>query len=131
MARSSSKRLTPAEWKVMQVLYDRKQCAARDVCEVTAKESDWSTSTTKTILNRLVKKGYLKTTRVGNSFLSRPTRPLLEVLRRAADALLDNAMAGTMGPLLAYMVERSELSSEELTDLRSVVDQLAPGEDRK
>ncbi len=120
--------LTPAEWKVMKIVWEKKSCAARDVYQVAGKAHGWVPSTTKTILSHLAEKGYLKTTRVGNSFLYRPARTALKSLFRAADTLLDNALEGTVGPLLAYMVKKGELSAEELEQLRSLVDQLPPRE---
>ena len=114
--------LTAAEWKVMNVVWRRKRCAAREVCEEARREHGWAPSTVKTLLRRLVEKGYLQTTPIGNSFLYRPTRPALQALRNAADALLHNALEGTIGPLLAHMVKRSQLSAGELAELRALLD---------
>jgi predicted transcriptional regulator len=68
-------------------------------------------------------KGNLQTTQVGNSFLYCPTRPALQTLRRAADALLHNALEGTIGPLAAHMVKQSQLSADELAELRALLDE--------
>ena len=123
MPNEPSEPLAPAEWKVMNIVWRRKRCAARDVCEEANREHGWAPSTVKTLLRRLVEKGHLQTTQVGNSFLYRPTRPALRALERAADALLRNALEGTVGPLLAHMVKRSQLSDEELAELRALLDE--------
>ena len=123
MPREPSEPLTPAEWKVMNVVWRRKRCAARDVCDEAGREHGWAASTVKTLLRRLVDKGYLQATQVGNSFLYQPARPALQALRRAADALLQNALEGTVGPLLAHMVRRSQLSPGELAELRALLDE--------
>ena len=81
--------LSPAEWKVMKILWRRGSCAARDAYEEAGQEYGWAASTVKTILRRLTAKGYLKTRRVGNSFLYRPARPALKSLLLAADTLLE------------------------------------------
>ena len=83
----------------------------------------WAASTVKTILRRLVEKGFLTYTQVGNSYLYRPARQPLKSLLSAADSLLANALDGTVGPLLAYMVKRSKLSPEELSQLRELLEQ--------
>ena len=118
--------LTPAEWKVMKIVWQKKSAAARDVYQVAGKAHGWAPNTTKTILRNLVEKGYVKTTRVGNSFLYRPARPALKSLFRAADTLLDNAVEGTVAPLLVYMVKKGGLSAEDLAQLRSLLDELPP-----
>jgi BlaI family penicillinase repressor len=123
--------LTPAEWKVMKIVWEKKSCAARDVYTVASTEHDWTPSTTKTFLRRLTEKGYLKTTRVGNSFLYRPARTATKSLLRAADTLLENALEGTVAPLLVHMVKQGNLSADELAELRSLLDELPPTEEEK
>ncbi len=130
MPRDMEDALTPAEWKVMKLVWQQKACAARDVYQAAGLEHGWAPSTVKTILRRLVEKGYLTTTQVGNSFLYRPARPVLKSLFGAADDLLQNALNGTVGPLLAYMVKKSRLSAEELAQLQAILDQQVPQEEK-
>jgi len=129
MSRKRPDTLTPAEWKVMKIVWQKKSCAARDVYQVAGKAHAWAPTTTKTILRNLIEKGYVKTTRVGNSFLYRPARPALKSLFRAADTLLDNAVEGTVAPLLVYMVKKGDLSAEELAKLRSLLEELPATEE--
>ncbi|MFG0318003.1 MAG: BlaI/MecI/CopY family transcriptional regulator [Planctomycetota bacterium JB042] len=121
MSRAPSETPTKAERKVWKVVHERGECAARDAVEALAASDGWSTSTVKTLLRRLVEKGFLRTTRVGNSFLYSPTESALEVLRDEADALLEGATAGTVGPLLAYMVKQSRLSADDLAELKELI----------
>jgi predicted transcriptional regulator len=113
--------LTAAEWKVMRSVWQHGDCAARDVYQQCGDEHGMAVSTVKTHLRRLVEKGYLTTTQVGNSFLYRATRPPLKPLFAAADRLLENAVDGTTGPLLAYMLKKSRITDAELTELRALL----------
>jgi BlaI family transcriptional regulator, penicillinase repressor len=115
--------LSNSEWKVMKIVWEQKSCAARDVYQKAGSEQGWAPTTVKTILRRLVVKGYLTTTQIGNSFLYRPVRPAMKALLNAADTLLENALDGTVGPLLAHMVKRGNLSAAELAELKSLLDQ--------
>src|SRR5476651_289549 len=105
MARERAEPLAAAEWKVMRIVWQRKSCAARDVYQETAKKYGWAPSTAKTLLRRLVEKGYLQVKLIGNSFLYRPVEPAIKTLAGAADTLLSNALEGTVGPLLIHMVK--------------------------
>src|SRR5262249_20808271 len=96
MSRETPEALTPAEWKVMRIVWQHKTCAARDVAAAPGHAEGGAPSTVKTLLRRLVDKGYLTVTQVGNSFLYRPTRPALKSLFGAADVLLANALEGTV-----------------------------------
>jgi predicted transcriptional regulator len=129
MAHEGPEPLTPAEWKVMKIVWRLKRCAARDVYQEAASAFGWAPTTTKTLLRRLVEKGCLTTTAVGNSFLYRPARSVVRSLLGAADALLDNALEGTTGLILSHMVQRSKLTSEELARLRALLDAHQPDEE--
>jgi BlaI family transcriptional regulator, penicillinase repressor len=118
--------LSASEWKIMKILWEKKSCAARDVFETAGKQHGWAISTVKTLLRRLVDKGYLQTTQVGNSYLYKPTQNAFKMLCRYADSLLDHALEGTVAPLLAYMVNKSDLSSDEISQLRSLLEEYKP-----
>ncbi len=129
MSREALEPLTAAEWKVMKIVWRLKSCAARDVYEEAGLAFGWAPSTTKTLLRRLVDKGYLTAQAVGTSFLYRPSRPAWPSLAGAADTLLDNTLEGMGGKLLAYMVRKSRLTPGDLAQLRSLLDQHAAGAD--
>lgn len=122
--------LAPSEWKIMKIIWNRKSCATRDVIEAAQNESDWTPSTIKTLLRRLVEKGYLKTQQVGSCFLYRPTQPALKVLLHMADELLNRAVEGTVGPVLAHMVKRGRLSKDEIAELRSMLNEYDKNEEK-
>lgn len=129
MPGDASEPLTPAEWKVMKVVWRHKECAARDVYEETRRDYDWAPSTAKSVLRRLVDKGCLTTTQVGNCYVYRPAASALQALLGAADALLDSVLEGTTGVVLSHLVRNSRLSADELDDLRALLDAQAPRED--
>lgn len=116
--------LSPAEWKVMKVVWEKKRCAARDVYTVTRKRYGWAVGTTKNLLHRLVEKGHLKTEQIGNSYLYEAASSPLKSLCTAADALLANTVEGTTGPLFLHMVKKGKLSQKDISELRALLDQL-------
>jgi BlaI family transcriptional regulator, penicillinase repressor len=123
--------LTPAEWKVMKIVWNRKECAARDVYVEAGRSLGWAPTTAKSVLRRLVEKGHLTTTQVGNSFLYQPAESAVKSLIAAADVLLDNVLEGTTGLVLSHMVEKSELSDDELSKLRALLDARTPKAKKK
>lgn len=117
MPRKRTELLQPSEWKVMRIVWRLKSCAARDVYTRARADYGWSPTTVKTILSRLVDKEYLTAEQIGNSFLYRPARSALMSLRLSIDALLENAIEGTTGPLLAHIIQNTELSDDEVAML--------------
>jgi BlaI family penicillinase repressor len=118
--------LTPAEWKVMKIVWKRKACAARDVYTEAGQSLGWAPTTAKSVLRRLVEKGHLTTTQVGNSFLYRPAESVVKSLLAAADSLLENVLEGTTGLVLSHLVDKSRLSDDELAKLRALLAAKAP-----
>ena len=129
MPRPKSTLLHPSEWKVMKIVWQLKSCAARDVYTRAGELHGWSSTTVKTILSRLVDKGYLTTKQVGNCFVYRPSKSALKSLCNSVDALLENALEGTTGPLVAHILKKSRLSDEELDMLRSLLKEHKSGKD--
>ncbi len=121
---------TAAEWRVLRVVWDHGPLAARDVLGHLEDETEWSASTVKTLLRRLVEKGHLKTRQVGNSFQYSARRSPFAALRRAADQLLERAGGERTGSLLAYLVRSSELTDADLAELRNLI-QAKPEEDER
>ena len=106
----------------MRIVWSLQKAMAREVYTVAGEQFGWSPATVKTLLKRLVDKGYLKTTQVGNGFVYRPTRTAISSLRSAADTLLSNAIEGTTGPLLQHMVQSSSLSQDDLDELQQLIE---------
>ena len=131
MAGPSQEPLTVAEWKVMKIVWRRKECAARDVYDEAGQVHGWAPSTTKTLLRRLTAKGCLTAQAVGNSFLYRPSKTVVPSLLGAADTLLDQVLEGTTGLVLSHLVKKSNLSARELDELRALLDAHTAREDER
>lgn len=129
MTKKEPDSLSPSEWKVMKVVWELKSCAARDVYQVTQEQFGWTPGTTKTYLRRLVEKGHLTATQVGNSYLYKPVSNAMQTLSSALDELMANALDGTAAPLVFRMVKKGALSTSDIQELRSLLDTYEAGED--
>ena len=129
MSQREPESLSASEWKVMKIVWELESCAARDVYEITQEQYGWTPGTTKTFLRRLVEKGHLTTTQIGNSYLYKPASSALKSLIGAADTLMGNTLEGTAAPLVFHMVKKGKLSPEDVQELRSMLDSYEEGSD--
>jgi BlaI family transcriptional regulator, penicillinase repressor len=120
---------TPAEWQVLSLVWKAGALPTREIIAALQADRDWSVSTIKTLLRRLVDKGHLKTKAVGNGFVYSAKRSPQSALRRAGEALLDRANEATVAPLLAHLVKKSGLRADELAELRALIDSLEGNQD--
>jgi BlaI family transcriptional regulator, penicillinase repressor len=115
-------RISEAEWQVMDVLWQRSPQTANEVVEALARRVDWEPATIKTMLNRLVKKGALKFKTEGKRYLYAPAVTRDACVRTEGRSFLDRVFGGAAGPLIAHFVEDANLSKDEITELRRMLD---------
>ena len=118
------KELSAAEWRVMNALWTVGQGALGEIHAVAERHQNWSPETVKTLLRRLVVKGYVKTQRVGSSFLYLPNKPAATVLKNAGETLIGYAIDGTVAPLMAHIIKCGKLTRDELQSLRDLLNEL-------
>lgn len=116
------KELTTAEWKIMRIVWEERKAMTREVYTIAAERYGWRPATVKTLLRRILDKGYLQATQIGNGFLYRPVHSSLSIVTKAVESLLDNAVDGT-GPLLLQLVENTPLSDRDLDSLQAMIEQ--------
>jgi len=115
--------LTEAEWAVMKIVWEQEPCAAGTVQEALAATRKWAYSTVKTMMDRMVKKGFLSMESIRNLQLFRSTLSESEARRREISQMLRRAFDGAVAPMVHFLLEDKQLSSEELAALRSMVDE--------
>lgn len=80
----------------------------------------WDASTVKTLLRRLCEKGAVETEK-REVFYYRPTLTRQEYQAWSTSSLIDKVYRGSAKDLVAALVERSQLSAQDLEDLRSIL----------
>ena len=113
--------LSDSEWEVMKVLWEHGPLAARDVYAHLAGAQPWAQGTVKTLLRRMVQKGWLSYTRVGNSFLYRSAVPRRKGLRAAIRQFSERVLGGALSPFVAYYAEEKHLTPEDVAELEKLL----------
>ena len=119
-------RLSQAEWTVMKPLWDNKAMAARDIYQALPPSHGWAYKTVKTMLARLVKKGALEYTQVGNSYLYKPCHSRKEMTHSEVRGFKERVLDGALQPFLVSFFEGRQPSREEISVLREVLDKYEP-----
>lgn len=117
--------LTEAEWAIMNVVWEIEPCAAGSVQEALAKTKDWAYSTVKTTMDRMVAKGILEITRIRNLQLFSSCISQAEAKKGEFRKMLKRAFDGALTPMMQFLIEQEEVSQEELTLLRRLVNSQA------
>ena len=113
--------LTEGEWLIIQAVWDNEPCAAPTVQEVLEKQTHWSYSTVKTMMDRMVAKGLLRTQRVRNLILYISAITMKEAQGGEIAKAMKRAFAGAFTPMMQFLLDSRRMSKEELDRLEAMI----------
>lgn len=111
--------ISDAEWEVMRIVWAKKGANARYMIDGLHEKLNWNESTTKTLIRRLVDKGYLLSRKAEGvnfyeSALSEESCNLM-----MADKLFGRICNTMAGDFIGKLIQRYELSKEDLKYLQA------------
>jgi len=115
--------ITDAEWKVMQVFWDRGVLSLREVIESLEGESDWRPRTVQTLIRRLATKGALSVEENGRDFRYMAAFSQADCQHDESRSFLGRVFEGRLVPFLAGMVENETISRDEIDEMRRLLDE--------
>jgi predicted transcriptional regulator len=114
--------LSKSELDIMKVLWRDGRLSAREVHDEVADTYDWAYSTTKTIMDRMVKKALLERRNFHGVFLYRPliSKPagLAQFVRNFADHVLEL----DYGSVVSLFARSKTLSPKEIEELSRLLE---------
>lgn len=119
--------LTGSEWNILSCLWED---SPQTVMQLVAKLSDqvgWAKSTTITTLRRMEEKGLVHCKIVGRARSYSPAVEREQAVVAETHSFLDRVYRGSVGLMMSAMVQRQELTEEDLRQLRAILDQAEEG----
>ncbi len=126
-----SPELGRAEWAVMEALWTRRRGTATELRQDLDATRHWAYSTVKTMLDRLVVKGFVDARRVGNIYEYTPKIHRGSVVARVVDDLFDRVLAGSLAPMIDRLIESRRLRPNEVDELREMLDEYSDGQENE
>ncbi|MES1213760.1 MAG: BlaI/MecI/CopY family transcriptional regulator [Singulisphaera sp.] len=116
-----------SELEIARIVWELRQASVRQVLEALPADRELDFKTVQTYLRRLEAKGYVKTTRVGRSNVYEPIVRPGRVIGEVVNDMLNRLFDGDVLPLFQHMVNDRGLTSDELRQLRELLDDLERG----
>ncbi|MBN2127898.1 MAG: BlaI/MecI/CopY family transcriptional regulator [Sedimentisphaerales bacterium] len=113
--------LTEAEWAIIHVVWEHQPCAAPTVQEELAERKQWTYSTVKTLMDRMVGKGLLETERIRNLILYRSAVSRADAQQGELMRTVKRAFGGAFTPMMQFMLDSDTLSPEEIGELQAMI----------
>lgn len=114
-------RLSEAEWKVMDILWEE---APRTIMQLTRRFADttgWTKHTIMTFLKRMEEKGAIYYEEGERAKQYYPKVDRQEAALQETEDFLEKVFGGRMGLMLNTMVEQKALSGEEISELYEIL----------
>lgn len=113
--------LTEAEWSVIKVIWATEPCSAPAVQEKLRSSTQWSYSTVRTMMDRMVVKGLLTAEKDGKLTLFRSAITRRQAQRSELLYTLKNAFNGALTPMVQCLLNTGSLSQAELAEIESLI----------
>ena len=113
--------LTEGEWAIIRAVWDHEPCAAPTVQEALQGRKGWTYSTVKTMMDRMVAKGLLRTERIRNLILYRSATTRKQAQSGEIMRAAKRAFDGALTPMMQFLLDTSELSPEQLNELEALI----------
>jgi BlaI family transcriptional regulator, penicillinase repressor len=121
MASRKSKRLTPLELEIMDVLWDTAPANVQMVQE--RLKRDLAYTTVQTMLNILQRKGKVKRTLKDRAYFYRPIVSRNHVTRQHITDIVDRLFGGSAESLVMSLVETKHLTPKKLARLQKLLEE--------
>lgn len=119
--------ISEAEWKVMECLWGKPNLTLKEIAE-SLKDTDWSYTTIRTLVTRLVEKGVVGADKSSSSnFRYFPIAPEKECRVQETKSFLTRVFDGSVAMMLSTLVKQEELSKEEISELKKIIDSMDGG----
>ena len=116
--------LTPAELELMKVLWDGDGMSAREVHEHLGERMDWAYSTTRTTLERMVRKGLVDKNAFHGLHLYTAAVSRAAGLARLVRDFARQVVETSHAPVVSLFADSGALDEDEIAELKRLLDQV-------
>ena len=125
-------KISEAELEIMKVLWENSPQTANEVIEKLESTTDWKPKTIRTLINRLVQKEAVSYHQEkGRLYAYYPLVSQERYLRGETKSLLKRFYGAAFKPLLVNFLKEEKLSSEDINELKRILDAKAEENQRK
>lgn len=121
VVRKKSEILTPAEQRVMKVVWSKDEVSVGDVVDVLTREAPIAYTTVMTVLKVLKSKKYVTARRVGRALVYRAIVSREKTQAHVLGHVLGQFFEGSSTALAQHLLRRNDISRDELEELRKEI----------
>ncbi|MES5920832.1 BlaI/MecI/CopY family transcriptional regulator [Bacillus cereus group sp. RP37] len=125
-------KISEAELEIMKVLWSNSPQTANEIIEELEDAMDWKPKTIRTLINRLVQKEAVSYHQdIGRMYAYYPLVSQDNYLQVETKSLLKRFCGAAFKPLLVNFLKEEKLSSEDINELKRILDEKTEENKRK
>ncbi len=113
--------LTEAEWTIIKAVWENEPCTAPTIQEKLFKRTEWTYSTVRTLMDRMVGKGLLEAGKEKNLTVYRAAVTRAQAQRGELLYALKHAFNGALTPMVQCLLDTNEVSRDELEQIKQLI----------
>ncbi len=107
----------------MRVLWQKSPLTLGEVVEILDNKR-WSKTTVRTMLGRLMEKGFIDADKTQYYFKFFPTVSEEECVKTITESFLNKAYNGSVSMMVASLIKDNKISKDELSELKEIIEQI-------
>lgn len=113
--------LTSTEWAIIKAVWEKEPCTAPAIQEALFQTTQWTYSTARTLMDRMVAKGLLAAEKQGKMTVYRSAVTRDQAQRGELLYALKHAFNGALTPMVQCLIESKDLNDAELAELEALI----------
>jgi BlaI family penicillinase repressor len=114
--------LTQAEWSVIKAVWENEPCTAPTIQEKLFRATQWTYSTVRTVMDRMVVKGVLAAKKEGKMTIYKSIVTRAQAQQGELLYALKNAFNGALTPMVQCLLENNDINAGELAQLEALIE---------
>ena len=116
--------ISESEWKIMKVLWEKPNLTLKEIA-ASLDETDWSYTTIRTLVTRLMEKGAITADKTSsNNFRYYSAVSESECKLKEVNRLLSRVFDGSVSMLVSALTKDSNLTEEEQKELMNIIEKM-------
>ena len=113
--------LTEAEWSIIKAVWEKEPTTAPAIQSRLADHTEWTYSTVRTLMDRMVAKGLLTAKKVRNQTHYRSAVTPAQAQRGELLYALKHAFNGALTPMVQCLLESHDVNAGELAKIEALI----------
>ena len=123
MSEKNLSSISDSEWEVMRIVWTLGETNTKQILNELQAKKDWTDSTIKTLIRRLVQKGWLNTKQDGRRYIYTATVNQTEMMYNEAKTLLNRICDMHKGEVILKLLEDFPVSKGDLMKMKKEISQ--------